>query len=132
MFICHTVVNKAVTEILNLSVDAFGKNNIELARRVEPLEEVVDSLRMELKNRHIMRLRENKCTIELGFIFSDLLTNLERVSDHCSNIAICIIQSGDDTLDMHEYINQLKSSGEIFDNQCDEYFRKYALPKYHM
>ena len=126
------VVNKAVTEILNLSVDAFGKNNIELARRVEPLEEVVDSLRMELKNRHIMRLRENKCTIELGFIFSDLLTNLERVSDHCSNIAICIIQSGDDTLDMHEYINQLKSSGEIFDNQCDEYFRKYALPKYHM
>ncbi len=122
------VICGAVKEILDISLEAFEKHDLETASRVEPLEEVVDRLRATLKRRHIKRLQSGECTIEMGFIFIDLLTNLERVSDHCSNIAVCLIQAEDDSFDTHEYIKILKNSGEGFDGQVKRYLDKYALP----
>lgn len=123
------VITDAVEEILNKSVDAFIASDITLAKQVEPLEDVIDDLRTELKTRHIERLREGKCTIELGFIHSDLLTNLERVSDHCSNIAVCMIQVKENNMDTHEYMNVLKrAEGSEFNTALEGYRAKYALP----
>ncbi len=123
------VINNAVVEILNKSIDAFIASDISLAKQVEPLEDVIDDLRTELKTRHIERLREGKCTIELGFIHSDLLTNLERVSDHCSNIAVCMIQVKENNMDTHEYMTELKRA-EVseFNTALEGYRKKYVLP----
>ena len=88
------VIIAAVTEVLDLSTRAFFNDDVALAARVEPLEDVVDDLRAELKTQHIERLQRGGCTIELGFIFTDLLTNFERISDHCSNIEMCIRDRG--------------------------------------
>ena len=104
------VIKNAVSEILDKTIEAFVNNDISLAKQVEPLEDVIDDLRTDLKSRHIERLREGKCTVELGFILSDLLTNLERVSDHCSNIAVCMIQVKENNMDTHEYMNALTST----------------------
>lgn len=122
------VITDAVKEVLDLAVNAFKTQNMEEALSVEPLEEVVDRLRTRLKNRHIKRLQQGNCTIELGFIFSDLLTNLERVSDHCSNIAVTLIQAEDESFDTHEYINTMKNSGKAFDSRVEFYLNKYMLP----
>lgn len=123
------VILNAVTEVMDLAVDAFIYHDLEKAKKVEPLEEVIDRLRTRLKNRHVRRLQEGKCTIELGFVFTDFLTNLERVSDHCSNIAVCLIQMDDANFDTHEYIHELKTSGAEFDNMVSDYLEKYALPE---
>ena len=124
------VMFKAIEDILDLTVRAFEAKDISLARRVEPLEEVVDTLRNEMKTRHVERLQEKICTIEQGFIFTDLLTDLERVSDHCSNIAVNLIQINDNSFDNHQYLNELKSEGnEDFIKQYKEYSIKYVLPK---
>lgn len=124
------VITKAIIDILNLTVDSFEREDIKLAARVEPLEQVVDSLKLELKNRHVRRLQEGRCTIELGFVLTDLLTNYERVSDHCSNIAVTVIQVKDSVLENHGYLNQLKSSGSPeFTREYEESLEKYALPK---
>lgn len=123
------VIKTAVTEILDKSIEAFINSDISLAKQVEPLEDVIDQLRTDLKSRHIERLRLGKCTIELGFILSDLLTNLERVSDHCSNIAVCMIQVKENNMDTHEYITELKrDSDSEFRAKFNEYKHKYALP----
>lgn len=124
------VMFRAVEDILNLTVKAFEGRDIELARRVEPLEEVVDTLRTEMKTRHIKRLRDKKCTIEQGFVFTDLLTDLERVSDHCSNVAVNLIQISDDNFENHQYLNTLKQEDNTdFINQYKEYSIKYLLPQ---
>lgn len=122
------VITDAVKEVMDLAVCAFKNQSMEQAVLVEPLEEVVDTLRTRLKNRHIKRLQKGNCTIEMGFIFSDLLTNLERVSDHCSNIAVTLIQAEDESFDTHEYINTLKNSGKAFDSRVEFYLDKYMLP----
>lgn len=123
------VLFSAVEDILDITVKAFQERDIALARRVEPLEEVVDTLRAEMKSRHIKRLRDKVCTIEQGFIFTDLLTDLERISDHCSNIAVNLIQINDNNFDNHQYLNALKSDGnEDFARQYKEYSFKYLLP----
>ena len=97
---------------------------------VEPLEDVIDTLRTELKNRHIDRLRDGICTIELGFILQDLLTNFERVSDHCSNIAVYLIQISDNNMDTHEYMTELKKLDKSgFIDQFNQYKTKYSLPE---
>ena len=88
----------------------------------------LSSIAEKLKNRHVKRLQTGECTIEMGFVFSDLLTNLERVSDHCSNIAVCLIQENDESFAVHEYFQMLKNSGEGFDGQVKRYSEKYALP----
>lgn len=123
------IATDAIKEILELTEKAFAENSIELALEVEPLEQVIDDILAEIKSRHIARLTGGKCTIELGFVLSDLLTNYERVSDHCSNIAVCLIQISKSVFDAHEYLNDYKSSGsEIFTGSFDKYAEKYSLP----
>ena len=124
------IFTNAVIEILNITTDAFAKNDLQLAYEVEPLEQVIDSLKVELKNRHVRRLQEGKCTIELGFVLSDILNNYERISDHCSNIAVCMIQIKDSAMDTHGYLNEVKTSGEPrFTGYYNRFTDKYTLPK---
>lgn len=124
------VIINAVSEILDMSINAFVNNDVTLAKDVEPLEDVIDQLRSDLKTRHIERLRNGKCTIELGFILQDLLTNFERVSDHCSNIAVYLIQISDNSMDTHEYMNELKKLDRSeFMDEFNDYKSKYILPE---
>lgn len=118
----------AVTEILNMTIDSFINDDIEKASHVEPLEQVIDKLNKELKARHINRLQNGECTIELGFVFTDLLTNYERVSDHCSNIAVYTMQLPTDMLDTHKYLHKLKNSlSGAFVDDFNMYSEKYNL-----
>ena len=118
----------AVNEILDLALDAFCNENLNSAFLVEPLEQVVDYLKDTIKKNHIARLRKNECTIELGFILSDLITNLERVADHCSNIAGCMLEMTHEDLDIHEYLRNVKN-GEIreFNEAYEHYMTKYNI-----
>ena len=123
------VITQAIIDILNLTVEAFEKDDSVLAYQVEPLEQVIDGLKLELKNRHIRRLQEGRCTIELGFVLTDLLTNYERVSDHCSNVAVTVIQIKDSVMDTHGYLNEIKTAGSPeFTNAFDSYKERYLLP----
>ncbi|WP_303823553.1 Na/Pi cotransporter family protein, partial [Ruminococcus flavefaciens] len=99
-----TVITDAIAENINKAFDSYINNDLTIAHKVEPLEEVVDNLSTELKNRHIRRLQNDECTVELGYIFQDVLTNLERVSDHCSNIAGCLIET-DEKTNLHAYLH---------------------------
>ncbi len=123
------VIITALCEILSLAVRSFKENDSELAGRVEPLEEVIDELVESARMRHIARLKRGECTIELGFVFTDILTNIERVSDQCSNIAVCVIETQKNAFDTHSYLNSIKtipSSG--FAEKFDYYNKKYMLP----
>ena len=120
---------RAVNEILETAVNSFEEQNESIARTVEPLEEVIDQLNDEMKDRHIIRLRRGECTIEMGFILADVMNNYERVSDHCSNIAICAIQENTD-VDAHDYIVNLKTPDNTeFLAAVDNYKKKYYLPR---
>ena len=99
----------------------------ELASRVEPLEQVIDRITAEIKTHHIERLQRGDCTIEMGFILSDLLTNCKRISDHCSNIAVATIEARNDSFDTHHYLNAVKYGDDSFNKVFDEYNRKYDL-----
>lgn len=124
------VMISAVSEILDMSITAFEENDLKTAVSVEPLEQVVDWLKVQIKSAHIERLRKQECTIEMGFVLSDLLTNLERISDHCSNIAVCMIEIAHDSFDMHEYINHLKSEiTKEYKKAYDFYKNKYSIDK---
>lgn len=124
------VYSSAVEDILTRAVDAFVHTDEKLALTVEPLEEVIDKLNKSVKKRHIKRLRKGKCTIELGLILSDIATNYERVSDHCSNIAVCLIQIQDTELEAHSYVNHLKEGeDDIFERQVVVLAEKYSLSK---
>ena len=103
------------------------KNDLSLASKVEPLEQVIDRLASEIKAHHINRLQSGDCTIELGFVLSDLLTNCERISDHCSNIAVAVIEAQNNTFDTHNYLNQIKYNDEAFKKTFEEYNAKYDL-----
>lgn len=123
------VYEAALREIVTMTYNVFARDDAELATHVEPLEEVIDNLNDEVKKKHVKRLRKGKCTIGLGFILSDLTTNYERVADHCSNIAACLIQTKVDTLETHEYIDNLKENDAIrFNREYKEYRKKYKLP----
>lgn len=122
------VLMEALTEIVNLTVEAFERENAELARQIEPLEEVIDGLTAEIRDRHVHRLQTGECTIQMGFVLADLLGNCERVSDHCSNIAISVIQHSRDGVLAHEYLDTLKNSeSPEFRNAFLRYQQKYAL-----
>ncbi|NLI54676.1 MAG: Na/Pi cotransporter family protein [Clostridiales bacterium] len=125
------VFSAALTEILNNSVDAFLTENLEEARLIEPLEEVIDAMQADIRARHVQRLQEGTCTIELGFVLSDLLTNMERVSDHCSNIAATLIQTKNETFDMHSYLQSVKAAdgNQEFTARVKAYSEKFELPK---
>ena len=123
------VISKAVVDIVNISYDVFENTNIESAKKVEPLEEIIDELNKELKSRHVRRLREGKCTIEQGFILSDITTSLERIADHCSNIAVCILQVAEDSFDTHSYLNAIKKEDNAtFQRRMEETRKQYPLP----
>ncbi len=123
------VMCDAVKQTVDFSVIAVCDQDLYAAYEVEPLEEVVDQLRTKVKNRHVKRLQAGKCTIELGFIFTDMLTSLERVSDHCSNVAVCMVQVNDDNFETHEYLRTIKTSGEEFDSEVAKFQDMYRLPK---
>lgn len=122
------IVIAAVKEILENTTTAFENEDLELAKDVEPLEQVIDRIKRILKSRHIERLQKGECTIELGFVLSDIITNIERVSDHCSNIAVCMIQVADDSFKTHEYLNNVKyNDGNHFNEEYQKYKQKYLI-----
>ena len=122
------VLQEAVYEILRLSFNAFSANDISLAYRVEPLEEHIDDLCDEIKLHHVERLQIGECSIELGFVYNDLLTNLERVADHCSNVAIAVIEMEENAYDAHDYVIRLREQRtHHFDAYYSEYCEKYQI-----
>jgi len=122
------VITAAVSEILSLATEALIRDDLSIAKSVEPLEQVIDALKRVIKNGHISRLRQGDCTMELGFILSDLLTGYERIADHCSNIAVCFIEMAKGSFDTHEYLNHVKSGGEeYFEQMFDSYKEKYSI-----
>ena len=122
------VLEGAVTEILAISIEAFTGGNLQLAARVEPLEEIIDGLCDEMKSHHVDRLQQGLCTLNQGFVFNDLLTNYERVADHCSNIAVAVIEVESDSFDTHEYLNSVKAVKDAsFARYYDEYKQKYSI-----
>ena len=121
------VYGKAVKDIVSLTFSVFNNEDVKKANEVEPLEQVIDSLNSSLKNHHIERLQSGKCTIELGFILSDVMTDFERISDHCSNIAVCVSQIHSGSFDTHEYLHALKKEEE-FESEYKELKKQYQLP----
>ncbi len=123
------VLTRAVTDILRTATEAYKTNDAALAVTVEPLEETIDQLSEEIRLRHIHRLQQGVCTIQMGFILSDLLTNYERIGDHCSNLAICVIETVDKELNPHEYLHDLKRGGNSdFSTSFQATLSRYALP----
>ncbi len=118
------VISSAISKIVILAVDAFIENDTAKAKKIEPLEQVIDDLCDEIKLRHIKRLRDGDCTLDLGFVYNDLLTNLERIADHCSNIAVAIIELKKDEFDTHEYLNRVKAESTDDFRMAFETFRK--------
>ncbi len=122
------VYTAAVTDILDRSIEAFVNNDTELASTVEPLEEVIDDLNKEVKKRHIKRLRKGKCPIDLGLALTDIAVNYERVADHCSNLAVYLIQMEDNKVDAHEYVSSLSGEPrEHFQQMFEKYQELYQL-----
>ena len=122
-----TLLLQAIAEITILTTRVYEKNDTQLAARVEPLEQVIDRVTAEIKAHHINRLQSGDCTIELGFVLSDLLTNCERISDHCSNIAVAVIEAEMDSFDTHSYLRDIKHNNEQFTEIFEEFKKKYDL-----
>ena len=122
------VIRQAITEIVSVCVEAFVENDLQKAARVEPLEQLIDSLCDELKMNHVERLQKGTCTLLQGFVFNDMLTNFERVGDHCSNIAIAMIELHSHCFDTHGYATSLRNAKTAeFQRYYDEYSEKYHL-----
>ena len=121
------VLRDAAIDILNLTVKSYLDNDIALAAKVEPLEQVIDRLTSQIRSNHITRLQSGNCTIEMGFILSDTLTNFERISDHCSNIAVAVTELYKGSFDTHRYLNSIKSGSDEFAKIFDEYDAQYSL-----
>ena len=118
----------AVDEIVTLTLDAFIRGDAQAATLIEPLEQVVDVLKKKLRANHILRLQKGHCSIECGFVWADILTNLERVSDYCSNIAVCIIEMAHDSMDIHQYLTRIKAGDPEFEKMFAQYSEKYTIP----
>ncbi len=119
-------LRKAVTDLVNMTVQALSTNDKELAREIEPLEEVIDDLSDELKRRHVIRLKEGKCTIEMGFVLTDMTTSLERIADHCSNIGVSILESSEEDMGRHAYLHSVKKEDtENFQDRYEHYRELY-------
>ena len=123
----YKTICDAVVEILMLSYAAFSKEDFNSARKTEPLEQVIDTLKEKLRTRHFLRLQKGECSVAAGFIWSDLLTNLERVSDHCSNISGCVLDTVELTMNIHENQRVLRNSNEDYKQQYEVFQQKYRL-----
>ncbi len=124
------IFGSAIQEIVDITVSMFKNDDLNMASRVEPLEEIIDDLSVDMKTRHVTRLRKGACTIEMGFVLQDLTTNFERVADHCSNIALYVLQENEDHIDAHEFMENIKKSGDIaFERQKMYYRNRYKLPQ---
>ena len=119
----------AVAEILDLSLEAFLEQNLEAAAAVEPLEQVIDRLKAQMRTRHILRVQQGGCSITAGFVWSDMLTDLERTADHCSNIAGCMLDMALQDMSLHEHLRKFRDGSEEFGRRFREYEEKYALPE---
>lgn len=117
----------AVFEILTLSYNAFVRNDLEISQSIEPLEQVIDELKEMMRNSHIKRLKKGQCSIDAGFVWLDLITNLERVSDHCSNIAVCIIDVAENNMNMHESLSSMRKNSDYYKKKYYEYTNKYSM-----
>ncbi len=122
-------LSAAINEIMSLTMKAFVEDDMEAAAQVEPLEEVVDTLKEQMRSRHILRLQRGECSIEAGFVWSDILTNLERVADHCSNIAGCVLEMRYKRMDLHDYLGMVRSDSNDFAESYRRYAKKYSLNK---
>ena len=122
------ILCNAVSEILSLSYAAFTNNDLKAARDVEPLEQVIDGLKEKMRDNHIRRLKNGECSIEVGFVWADLLTNLERTADHCSNIAVCVIDAAENNMNLHESIRNMKKGSPYFAEKYTAYAEKYIFP----
>ena len=123
------VLSGAVRETLTLALRAFREKDETAARQVEPLEQVVDGLKEQMRTRHILRMQQGTCSIEAGFVWCDLLTDLERTSDHCSNIAGCVIDAAQHELNLHETLHNVRSSDEEYQRRLSAYAAAYRLPQ---
>ncbi|MBO5952762.1 MAG: Na/Pi cotransporter family protein [Oscillospiraceae bacterium] len=123
------VLCAALSEILEITMSAFRRNDWEAASGIEPLEQVIDHIKTILRDRHITRLGHGECTVEAGFIWSDLLTDMERTSDHCSNIAVSIIDAHGHNMNAHQSLRRMKEGNPVFFEKLDDYSRKYILPQ---
>ena len=121
-------ITSAIREILSLALKAFERRDNDIASQVEPLEQVIDTLKEQMRTRHILRMQQGQCSIEAGFVLSDLLTDLERTSDHCSNIAGCIIDASHHNLNLHETLREAKAADSGFQSTFHSYAEKYQLP----
>ena len=122
-----SVIIAALKETVEQTMLAFNNDDMDAASHVEPLEQVIDLLKDKLRNNHIARLQKGECTIEAGFVWSDLLNNLERISDHCSNIAGCIIEMSHDSLDVHEYLKNIRAGNREYNEMYEDFVKKYSL-----
>ena len=123
-----SVLSAAILEILSLTVHAFVDDDLDMALKVEPLEELIDGLCDELRSHHIDRLQQGISTLQHGYVFNDLLTNYERVGDHCSNVAVAMIELAHDVFDTHEYLDSLKlMRNQAFNDNYEEYKARFAL-----
>ena len=122
-----TVLKNAVNEVVELALTAFLKNDPSTAAFVEPLEQVIDQLKEQLRGNHIQRLQQEQCSIEVGFVWSDILTDLERVADHCSNIAGCVIDMSLGNLNLHESLRAMKTVNERYFERLEQYQKKYSI-----
>lgn len=122
-----SVMMAAVTKIINLTIESFKTNDVIKAREIEPLEEVIDKLKKELKNRHLKRIEEGACSVDQGFVYLDLINALERIADHCSSLAVSMIELESGEYNVHEYTRELKASDKEFIENLDSYLEKYSL-----
>ena len=122
-------MEKAVSDIVEKAYSVFANQDMRAAEEIEPLEEVIDELSRELKRRHVNRLRAGECTIEMGFVLSDITTSLERIADHCSNIGVCVTQVHEDLYDTHSHLENLKNEpDDSYYNRLGELHKEYVLP----
>ena len=121
------VITDALTEIIGITKESFINDDITEAAKVEPLEQVIDKLNYELKDRHVARLKEGRCTVNLGFVYSDILADYERISDHCSNVAVYTLQLNSEKIDPHKFLGQVKTSDVEFGEEYKLYSEKYKL-----
>ena len=122
------VITRALSEIISITENSFINGDVNEAALVEPLEQVIDKLNYELKDRHVDRLKQGRCSVNLGFVYSDILADYERISDHCSNIAVYTLQQNSDNIDPHKFLEQVKSSKNVeFTEEYNMFKEKYAL-----